>query len=131
MCQSGPELARRLGEWVVFPLELMALAGLLWWCASSLPVILLACDGWLVWLRRVYHYATTIIVVPCERFRIRLHEFNYAVLPVALLVVSTSHHPWDGVILVAHCLLFPVGLIGWVRDVTSLTWRRGRKGLAV
>lgn len=129
VCRHGPMFAQRLGEWVVFPLEVLALAGLLWW-ASPWPALLLVCDGWLIWLRKTYHYVTTIIVTPCERFRIGLHEFNYALMPVALLVVLTAHHPWDGLILVAHVGLFPMGLVGWGRDLAGLTWRRLREAPA-
>jgi 4-hydroxybenzoate polyprenyltransferase len=126
VCRQGPGLARRLGEWVAFPLEIVALAGLLW-RTSLWPVILLVCDSWLIWLRKVYHYATTIIVAPRERFRIALHEFNYAILPVALLVVATFRHPADGLVLAVHVLLFPVGLKGWARDLGGLTLRWARE----
>jgi 4-hydroxybenzoate polyprenyltransferase len=126
VCAVGPTVASRLGERIIFPLEIVALAGILWWCASPLPVIFLALDILLSW--RDHERANRIIVVaPRRQYRIFLHEFNVALLPVALLMTAAIYHPWDAVILVVHICLFPKSLLDWVPNYMSRTISRSAR----
>jgi 4-hydroxybenzoate polyprenyltransferase len=127
--QIGPVNGRRLGTWVVFPLEVAALIGLLRLCPTTLPFIFLLFDSLLLWLRRVYSQERPAIVTAPPRYRIVLQEFSDTLLPLSLLTASTLIHPWDGVILGVHVVLFPVRLRRWLRDFGRLSYRHIKRSI--
>ena len=127
VCRVGVAAAQRIAEWVWFPVEIAALGGIIWWCGSPLPLVFLAFDVALIWLRRVHYEEVLVVVTSPERFRIALHEFSDTLLPIAFLIAATLRHPWDGVILASHVLLFPIRLRHWLRDWATLLPREVRR----
>lgn len=102
-----PHVAVRLGRFVAFPLELIALAVLLWRMQSVVPVALLALYAILVMLR-VRRLAMHVVIVESRpHFLILLHEYYDVYFPIGILIASAIREPWDLIALAVHLLLFP------------------------
>lgn len=124
-----PEVAARLGTFVAFPIELAALAAMLWLTRNVWPVAALAAYVLLSILRIVKWHRNAVIVVPQDRHFIALHEYYDAFLPLSLLVASSVAHGYDWIVLALHLLLFPRRFLRMMRDVWQLgfhAWRRVR-----
>ena len=122
--RHDPAFLRRLGERVVFPIELCAFAIMLVFSGSSLVWILLAVDIALEWLRTRYLGANITIVAPAVRFRFAMLEYYQLFFPVAYLVEYTrvEHGAW--IILAAQLILFPTPIILIISNVKHiLRWR--------
>lgn len=115
----------RLGAWVVFPIELVALLGVLVQIGSVWPFAFLGAYAILVWLRVLRWHMNVVIVAPRERFLIVLHEYYDALLPVALLIASAIRAPRDWIVLAVHLLLFPTRVLQVLHDLRKL-WRERR-----
>lgn len=120
VCRVGTERAIAFGEQVVFPIEIGALAFLVVVMGHPLPLLAIAAELFLVYLRRRYHLVTSIVVAPRERFRILLHELHFAVMPLVILLMLTIRDPWDGTILLAHFVLFSSRFRLWAIDLYQL-----------
>ena len=118
-CRSNPERLIRLARYVVFPLELAGLAGILCLSRTLLPALLLL--AYLVLAqRRVVRWAmNAVLVQPQPRYFIILADYYDVFLPLAFLVASAVAHPLDLSILVIHIALFPNRL----RMVSEDMWR--------
>ena len=127
--RHSPELASRLGTFVVFPIELLALAAMLVQLRSFWPIALLVIYAMLA-IRRVRRWQlNAVIVTPKPRYFIAMHEYYGVFFPVALLVASSLQHPRDVLTLVVHLLLFPVRFLQMLDDAWKLRpplrfWRR-------
>ena len=122
--RHGIVAVQRLVNGLIFPLELAAIAGLLWQSASFvawvffLLYVLLEC-----WRTRLSNMAPVIIVPSSGSSHLDIHTrqvlFRYyeVFLPLALLISSSLRHPWDVVILIAHGVIFSRDPIR--RDVES------------
>lgn len=115
-----PGVAIFIGTWIAFPLELLALATMLWKIESVWPVVFLALYVQTVrW--RVYSWRMSpVVVAPKPRFLIVLHEYYDVYLPIAILIASGLEHRRDFVVLAAHLVLFPIRTIQTARDVGQL-----------
>ena len=118
-----PRAAPVIGTFVVFPLELGALAAMLWQIGSAwAPAFLVLYVLYAV--RSALHWQTVpVIVVPKPRFFIVLHQFYSDLFPVALLITASIRDRRDLVVLAAHLLLFPRRVVHAIRRLSASTAR--------
>jgi hypothetical protein len=114
-----PRAAAVIGTFVVFPLELGALAAMLWQIGSPWPLAFLVLYA-LYAARSARRWQTApVIVVPKPRFFIVLHEFYSDLFPVALLITAAARDRRDLVVLGAHLLLFPRRVAHAIRRLSA------------
>ncbi|HEV3001357.1 MAG TPA: UbiA family prenyltransferase [Solirubrobacteraceae bacterium] len=107
--REHPELARRLGAYVAFPVEALAFAALLVAAGGAVAGALLPLYV-LLELRRARRWGAEVVVVAPARspaYRIALNEFYVALYPLAFLVASSVRHPRDLLVLAVHVAVFP------------------------
>jgi hypothetical protein len=103
-------VAARLGMFIVFPVEVIALGVLLWRMPSIAPVVALAVYLFFV-MRRVRRWRMNVVVVePRSHFLILLHEYYDVFLPIGILIAASLRDPRDLIALAAHVVLFPARL---------------------
>ena len=118
-----PHAAPLIGTFVAFPLELGALAAMLWQIGGAWPpaflvlYLLYAVRSARRWQR------APVIVVPKPRFFIVLHQFYSDLFPVALLITASVRDRRDLVVLAAHILLFPRQVVHAIRRLRASTAR--------
>jgi hypothetical protein len=116
-----PRAAPVIGTFVVFPLELGALAAMLWQIGSAWPPAFLVLYA-LYAVRSARRWRTApVIVVPKPRFFIVLHQFYSDLFPVALLITASFHERRDLIVLAAHLLLFPRRVVHAIRRLSAST----------
>jgi hypothetical protein len=118
----APATIVRLGERVVFPIEVAALAILLWTMQAALACLFLALHLAVLMSRWRRNGIVPAIVTPRPRVAIALHEYYAMWLPVALILQSAVRHPADLILLLLHLMLFPAR----ARQVAGEIWRLGR-----
>lgn len=102
----GTAPARRLAEWLAFPLELLALLTLLVISGRTLPVVFLGLYSGLVLVRGLHWNMTIVVANPGPQPHIILNEFYEVFYPLALLVAAWQQNPTDGFALVWFLGLF-------------------------
>lgn len=113
-----PAAAVRLGAFVAFPAELVALAILLRRIAEPLPLVALGFYAVLL-AARVRVGLTLVVVMPKPHCISVLQEYYDVFLPVALLL-GAAERDWHALVLLAAFIgLFLNGLSRVVRDVTQ------------
>jgi hypothetical protein len=118
-----PRVAPVLGTFIVFPLELVALAAMLWQIGGAWPPAFLVLYV-LYAVRSARRWQTApVIVVPKPRFFIVLHQFYSDLFPVALLITASVRDRRDLVVLAAHLLLFPRRVVHAIRRLSASTAR--------
>lgn len=116
--------AVRLGTFVAFPIEVLALAAILWRLHSPLPLLALAFYAYVA-AKRLRHWSmNAVVVAPRPRFLIVLHEYYDVYLPLAVLAASAIEHPPDLAVLAIHCVIFPARLAQTWRDLAKLVRER-------
>jgi hypothetical protein len=121
-CQH-PRAAAAIGTFVVFPLELVALAAMLWQIGSAWPAAFLVLYV-LYAIRSARLWKTApVIVVPKPRFFIVLQQFYTDLFPVALLIAASVRDRRALIVLAAHLALFPRSLIHAIRRLSASTAR--------
>lgn len=115
-----PRVAIRLGTYVAFPLELSALAVMLWTMRTPLPLLFLGIYAYVAAKRLRHWKMNAVVVAPKPRFLIVLHEYYDVYLPVSLLVASALRHPLDWIVLAIHVVIFPIRLTQTLRDLRKL-----------
>jgi hypothetical protein len=116
----------RLGTFVIFPIELAGLAGMLWQLGSLIPVIFLGFHLRLMVVRLRTWKMHAVIVAPKPRFLIVLHEYYDGFLPIAVLCAAALRHPADLIVLAIHLMLFSSRIRRAVGDAVilrSYLWR--------
>ena len=118
--RRGAQRVAALGRFVVAPAELAGLAALLLMLRDPLPP--LAAFAYLLLLRRRLRVfrMNAVIVTPKPRQTIVMLEYYTVFLPLALLASAALRHPVDGLVLLAHHLLFPAGALLAARDAWRL-----------
>lgn len=118
-----PRATPVIGTFIVFPLELGALAAMLWQIGSAWPPAFLMLYA-LYAIRSARRWQTApVIVVPKPRFFIVLHQFYSDLFPVALLTAA-SVRDWRAlIVLAAHLLLFPGRVLHAIRRLSASTAR--------
>lgn len=119
--RQHPRAVPVIGTFVVFPLELGALAAMLWQIGSAWPPAFLVLYA-LYAVRSARRWQTApVIVVPKPRFFIVLHQFYSDLFPVALLITASVRDRRAVIILAAHLLLFPRRVIHAIRRLSAST----------
>jgi len=111
----------RLGAFVIFPIELAGVAGMLWHMGSVVPLIFLALHLYLMAVRLRVWKMHAVIVAPKPRFLIVLHEYYDGFLPIAVLTAAAWRHPADLIVLAIHLLLFSTRIRQAVSDAAKLS----------
>jgi hypothetical protein len=97
----------RLGNFIIFPVEMAAFAVILWRTGSRLAVAFLCFYALLEWSRKVTWKINLVIVVPKDRYHILMHEYYEVFYPLALLLASSIQYPQDALMIAAHLFFFP------------------------
>jgi hypothetical protein len=118
-----PRAAAVIGTFIVFPLELIALAAMLWQIGSAWPPAFLVLYA-LYAIRSARRWQTApVIVVPKPRFFIVLHQFYSDLFPVALLITASVRDERALIVLAVHLLLFPRHVVHAIRRLSASTAR--------
>ncbi|MDB5705308.1 MAG: hypothetical protein JWN66_2424 [Sphingomonas bacterium] len=105
--RHGSRGATILGKGVALPVELAALAWMLWQVAALAPIPALALYAWLVYARIRWFRLEATLLEPKPRDIFIPQEYYDLFLPLALLVGSALRHPADLAVVAAQLLLFP------------------------
>ncbi|MDQ3812439.1 MAG: hypothetical protein M3347_00650, partial [Armatimonadota bacterium] len=119
-------LAQRLGNFIIFPLEMVAFAVMLWHAGSRLSIAFLFLYALLEWLRKRLLEVNLVIVVPQAQYQIVMQEYYEVFYPLAFLLSSSLQHPRDAFIIVVHFLLFPRRAAQSLKDSGEIIRRRNR-----
>ena len=99
---------QRLGNFIIFPVELAAVAVMLLHTRCVVAVTLLGFYAVLNFLRGRLYGSNFCIVEPKPKFHhIVMHEYYEVFFPLAYILASSNQHPVDAFVLVVHGLLFP------------------------
>jgi 4-hydroxybenzoate polyprenyltransferase len=124
--RTSPERVQQLARWVIFPLEAIAFATLLFLSHNLLAWLLLGFYLSLGWLRHYFWRLDLIIVVSSEKYRIALYEYYNVFYPLAFLTTVALNEPLNSLIALAHFTLFPLQAWECVKNCAHLTrdiWR--------
>lgn len=111
---------RRLGNFIIFPVEMASFAVILWRTGSRFAVAFLCFYALLEWLRKVRWKMNLVIVVPRDRYRILMHEHYEVFYPLALLLSSSMQYPQDAFMIIAHLFFFPRRATQTLKDILKL-----------
>ncbi|HEX5183060.1 MAG TPA: UbiA family prenyltransferase [Allosphingosinicella sp.] len=120
----SPARTARLATRIVFPIEAAALAAMLLWLGSLLPLLFL-----LLYLLLLAGLGVRIVIVASERrWAMALQDYDELFLPVSILCASALVHPFDGLVLLAQLVLFPrrpLRILARLAQWTRPTFSRG------
>jgi 4-hydroxybenzoate polyprenyltransferase len=119
----GVAPARRVAEWVAFPLELLALLLMLLMGAHLAPVVALGLYGGLVLVRLLLWNMTLVIAEPGPEPHILLNEYYEFFYPLALLFADWQQRPADGFSLAWFIGLFGYSMWPTVRILFKAAWQ--------
>jgi 1,4-dihydroxy-2-naphthoate octaprenyltransferase len=122
--RRGVSAATRIATHAAFPLQLLALAAMLWWLRSIWPVAALVVYALLMALRPFRWGVRARIVAAEPRSFVVLNEYDEGYLPVALLFASALAHRADFIALGLHLALFPRHTLQNVRELGGLLFLR-------
>ena len=114
----GERRAHWLGSWVAFPIEVLALGGILLMLSQEIPILFLLVYLGLEMLRARFWQIRPVILDPGQR--ILLDEYYSIFFPLALLLTQCLRYPGDTYVLVLHCLFFGWHATGTIREVRRL-----------
>ena len=104
VCRRGVRFAQRLGQFVVFPVEVVAFSIILVMNYQGWAIGLLALYIGLEWCRlRIYGHRPAVLLPDS---RIILNDYYQFFYPLALLVAQSLRYPSDSFVLGLHLLLF-------------------------
>ena len=118
--RRGVGAATRVATHVAFPLQLIALAVMLWRLRSIWPVAALALYSLLMALRPYRWGVCARIVAAQPRSFVVLNEYDEGYFPAAILFASALVHRVDFIVLALHLALFPRHTLQNVREVAGL-----------
>ena len=123
----------RLARYLIFPLEVVGLAAMLWLLGHPLPPLALLFYLVLVQRRVAVWQMRAVLVQPRPRYLILMADYYDVFLPLAVLIASAILHPLDVAVVAVHLLLFPnrartVAEEGWrLRHSLLHFWSRPRR----
>ena len=126
---SSPRLAARIGAWLAFPLECIALSLLLWRLGHALPVLALLVYLLLVMARVKQWRLNVTLTSTAPNYHILMQEYYICFFPLAVLAASTLRFPVDGAVIVIHVLLFPQQIIQALGEAWIVVGRPGKRWL--
>ncbi len=111
-----PELSRRLGAFVVFPIEVTAFLAVLLWARNWLALALLPAYALLEFFRADRRRLNIRVISPAPQRVIAMHGYYVVVYPVAFVLAATARHHRDVLVLVVHTVVFPRAIASTVAD---------------
>jgi len=121
--RRGAAFARSVAEQAAFPLEIAALAAMLFLMGSVLPFAALALYLAFIPLRMRWWRNVPAIVEPVPNHYLLMQDYYLCFLPFAILVGAAIDHPRDGLALLLFLLLFPRAPLRVMYDMLRLTQR--------
>jgi hypothetical protein len=112
-----------VGTFVVFPVEVVALATILWWVGGAFPILALLAYTLLTVLRQRLWGLGVVIIEPRGQSYMALHSYYEAFFPASLLMQSALSFPQDVAILFAHVALFRRPIADVVLNMLSIVRR--------
>lgn len=112
---AHPKLAHDIGLRVAFPLELLALAGLLGGAHNPFAIALLPVYVLIERHRQQVNGRAVSFVTPSPRRRVAMQTYYAALYPLAFLIAASIRRPADLIVLAAHVAVFRQELISIVR----------------
>lgn len=116
-----PRAASAIGTFVVFPLELGALAAMLRQIGGAWPAAFLVLYALYAIRSARRGQRAPVIVAPKPQSFIVLQDFYTDLFPIALLIVASIRDRRDLLILATHLLLYPRGVIHAIRRLSAST----------
>ena len=102
------ESLHRLGNFIIFPVELTAFGVMLLHTRCVVAITLLGFYAVINFLRGRLYGSSFCIVAPNPKFHhIVMHEYYEVFFPLAFILASANRHPVDLFVLVVHGLVFP------------------------
>ena len=99
---------QRLGNFIIFPIELAAFALMLWRTRCVIAITFVGLYALLNLFRKRFFGSSFCVAMPKSEFHhIVMHEYYEVLFPLAFILASANQHPLDLVVLVVHGLLFP------------------------
>jgi len=121
---------QRLGNFIIFPIELAAFAVMLWRTRCVIAITFVGFYSLLNFLRKRLCGSNFCIVMPKPKFHhIVMHEYYEVFFPLAFILASSTQHAPDAIILVVHGLVFPKRWRTTVIEIALMVrglWRIGR-----
>jgi hypothetical protein len=102
-----PETIRRAVAWGIFPVEAVALLGILVQADTQWAWIMLFLYSANEWLNSRFVDMNIILVQPTTRYRIIFAEYYQLQFPLTFLFALAARSPAMGVLVAAQLLLFP------------------------
>ena len=120
----------RMANFVILPMELGALAIMLWHVGNHLAIAFLGIYAVLEWLkRRLLGMRLDVTSWGGESHRIAMHEYYELMFPLAFVVASSMRYPRDFLLVPIQLLLFPKRSQATLFDLAILARAVWRKSL--
>jgi 1,4-dihydroxy-2-naphthoate octaprenyltransferase len=113
------QAAVRLAAYVALPIELVALADLLWRTHSPWPALFLLLYAAFALLRWRMWDVAIVISEPRGSYGILGTEYYTLLFPLGILLSCALRYPVDWTVLIAHQLVFPAPAVAFINE----TWR--------
>ena len=124
------ESLQRLGNFIIFPVELTAFAVMLLHTRCVAAITLLGFYALLNFLRGRLYGSNFCIVEPKPKFHhVVMHEYYEVLFPLAFILAAANQHPVDAFVLVVHGLVFPKRWRNTAIETALIVrglWRLGR-----
>jgi hypothetical protein len=112
--------ASRLAAYVALPIELVALAVLLWRIHSPWPALFLLLYAAFALLRwRMWHVAV-VIAEPRGLYAILGTEYYTLLFALGILLACALRYPADWTVLIAHLLVFPAPAVEFMNETRRM-----------
>jgi hypothetical protein len=118
--KTSPITLQKLGKWIIFPIEVTALIGLLLISQNPLAWVFLGLYLTTEFLRYYFWQITIVLVAPCHNHRLILVEYYDVFYPLGFLGLAVWKNPGNLIILLGHLLLFFPRIWWWIRDIWGL-----------
>ncbi len=117
---SSPQTLQILGKWIVFPIEITALMGILFFFHNTLVWILLLIYLITEYLRHYFWKMEIIIVAPSSDNRLALFEYYEIFYPLGAIYLAISKDPINLIFLGVYTIFYSNRLWWWLRDIYAL-----------
>jgi 4-hydroxybenzoate polyprenyltransferase len=96
-----------LGNFFIFPAEVVAFCFMLCYAGSRVAIVLLCYYALLTFLRKRLWGVNLVVAIPMPRSYIIMQEYYEIFFPIAFLLSSSLRFPRDAFMIVPHLLIFP------------------------
>ncbi|MBL1210217.1 UbiA family prenyltransferase [Geminocystis sp. GBBB08] len=116
----SPQTLQKLGKWIVFPVEITALMGMLFLFQNTLVWILLLIYLITEYLRHYFWKLEIRIVAPSADNRMALFEYYEIFYPLGFIYLAIGKDPINLIFLGIYAIFYSKRLWWWLRDIYSL-----------